>query len=228
MSDGFVILPDGTMIRPEEFPLPEGVDDGLLNRVQLARAFSVSENTVSKWIAAGMPVESEGANGVAYEFRLSDCWAWKSGRDAAHRAARDRSDQIAAQAALAFRNLDGDQAEAEGALSAKELRELAEADYHRNRAAELRGELVRSDRVREAFEDIFVATRTSLTTVPDFAEAEFGLSNADVEKLQRRCDAVLVEIRQRIEETLRGRGGEIVGLAGSATGTAEVEDGFGL
>lgn len=218
MSD-LITLADGSVLDVARYPLPGDLTDATpLNRTQLATAFRVSENTISKWIGQGMPVLSEGQNGVAWEFRLSHCWAWRQHRDEDLRQAKRQGDQLAAQAALAFRNLDDDQAEAEGGLNAKQLRELAEADYHRNRAAELRGDLVRSDRVRTVIQDIFVSVRTSITTLPDFAEREFGLSNADVEKLQRRCNDVLVEIRQKIEGEVDARRGDTVQMIADQEG----------
>lgn len=210
-----ITLADGTELDVGRWPLPEGVEDDpevFMNRAQLAQAFVVSENTISKWVDRGMPVAKVGSNGTAYEFRFPHCWAWWNWREETKARARSAADRMAQQAALAFRNLDEDEAERHGTLSAKELRELAEADYHRNRAAEQRGELVRADRVRAALQDVFVAVRTNLTTLPDFLELEFGLSNADVEKAQRRCDDLLVQIRQSIEETLGAQAAEAVPL----------------
>ncbi|MBL3611465.1 hypothetical protein JMM60_22460, partial [Rhodovulum sulfidophilum] len=48
------------------YPLPEGVEDTAMNRAQIARALDVSDNTISKWIAQGMPVLEEGGNGREY------------------------------------------------------------------------------------------------------------------------------------------------------------------
>ena len=206
-------LGDGSVLDVAAYPLPGGlVDDGtLLNRVQLARAFSVSENTITKWVSQGMPVMSEGQNGVSYEFRLSHCWAWRAARDEKARAAKAQGDQMAAQAALAFRNLDDDQAEAEAELTADDLKKWSEAEYHRNRVAEQRGDLVRADRVRAALEDIFVAVGAEMDTLPDFAEMQFGLSAAQVAQVQERCDQLRLEMRRKIEALL-ARGGSVIAL----------------
>jgi phage terminase Nu1 subunit (DNA packaging protein) len=206
-------LGDGSVLDVAAYPLPSGVvDDGtLLNRVQLARAFGVSENTITKWVSLGMPVMAEGQNGVSYEFRLSHCWAWRADREERSRSTKLRGDQLAAQAALAFRNLDDDQAEAEAELTADDLRKWSEAEYHRNRVAEQRGDLVRADRVRAALEDIFVAVGAEMDTLPDFAEMQFGLSAAQVGQMQERCDQLRMEMRRRIEELLT-RGGSVIAL----------------
>lgn len=195
-----VTLADGSVLDVSRHPLPDGVeDDGTpLNRAQLARAFGVSENTVTKWLGQGMPALSTGANGVAYEFSLSHCWAWRQDRDDRSRAAKARGDELAAQAALAFRNLDDDQAEAEAGMTPGELRQWSEAEYHRNRVAEQRGDLVRVDRMRALIEDVFVTFGAEMDTLPDFAEMEFGLSVEQVTKLQARCDQMRLEVRRLI------------------------------
>ncbi|MFN3275456.1 MAG: hypothetical protein ACK41U_12350 [Paracoccus sp. (in: a-proteobacteria)] len=210
-----ITLADGSVLDVARHPLPAGVeDDGTpLNRAQLAKAFVVSENTITKWLSQGMPVDSTGANGVSYEFRLAHCWAWKQDRDERSRAAKSRGDQLAAQAALAFRNLDEDQAEDEGELTADDLRKWSEAEYHRNRVAEQRGDLLRADRMRALIEDMFVTFGAEMDTLPDFAEMNFGLSAAQVAQLEARCDEMRAEVRRLIEARL-GRTGAVVALPG--------------
>lgn len=195
MSD--LTLSDGTTLDVAAYPLPDGIDDGVLNRGQLALAMRVSENTITSWIGDGMPVQREGSNGQAYEFLLSHCFAWKLQRDDLDKARRLRGDQLAQRVAQSFLNLDDDQADV-AALSPQETKQRAEADYHRNRAAELRGELVRADRVRQMLDGLLVDVRTSINVLTDFAEQEFGLSAGQAEKMQARCDGVIVEMAQRI------------------------------
>ncbi|MDS9468614.1 terminase small subunit [Paracoccus sp. MBLB3053] len=211
-----VTLSDGEVLDVSAWPLPEGIEDGVLNRTQLARAFNVTENTITKWMAQGMPALSEGQNGVAYEFQLSHCHAWRQARDEKARALKLRGDQVAAQAALAFRNLDADQEEAEGWMSADELRKLSEAEYHRNRVAEQRGDLVRADRTRAVIEDVIVMVATSLETLPDYLEMKFGLSTEQVAEVVIRTDQLRDELKGKIEALLR-RPASVVAI-GSAQG----------
>lgn len=201
-----VTLSDGSVLDVSLYPLPDGLEDGVLSRVQIARAFNVSENTVTKWTSHGMPVESEGSNGTAYEFRYSHCYAWRMHRDASLRADKARGDQIAAQAAMQFRNLDTDQEEVEGTLTAKDLREWSEAEYHRNKAAQQRGDLVRSDRTRALLEGLLVNVRMAIDTLPDFMEREFGLTSRQVAQAQERCDEVLIEMQTTIARDHLGAG----------------------
>lgn len=208
-----ITLADGGVLDVARWPLPAGVEDGVVNRSQLALAFSVSENTITKWLTQGLPVLTAGQNGVAYEFKLSHCWAWKQSRDDKARAEKARGDQLAVQAALAFRNLDDDQAADEGELTADELRKWSEAEYHRNRVAEQRGSLLRADRAQALMEDVLVAFNTAVTTLPDFAEMEFGLTAPQVQKLQLRCDDILKTARDEIERAL-SMTGQVVQMRG--------------
>lgn len=204
-----ITLENGGVLNVSDWPLPDGVDDGVLNRAQLARAFNVQGNTITDWIGKGMPVLSQGQNGVSYEFQLSHCYAWRQSREDRARLDRERGERLASQAAMAFRNLDEDQAEEESSLTAEDLRKWSEAEYHRNRVAEQRGDLIRADRVRASLEDIFVTFGTAMETLPDFAEMEFGLSPDQVDKMKSRCDQTLEEVRRKLDE-LYARPGAVI------------------
>jgi phage terminase Nu1 subunit (DNA packaging protein) len=201
-----ITLADGGVLDLAVWPLPEGVEDGILNRGQLARACNVSENTITKWVTQGMPVLSDGQNGVAYEFQLSHCYAWRQDRDGKARALKARGDQLAVQAALVFRNLDADQEEAEGSLTADDLRKWSEAEYHRNRVAEQRGDLVRADGVRRVIEGLLVAVGNAFDTLPDWAEVNLALSAEQVSQLQLRCDLARDELRAVVQADLLAPG----------------------
>ncbi|MEP5730376.1 MAG: hypothetical protein ABJL67_13525 [Sulfitobacter sp.] len=189
-----ITLSDGTKLDVSAFPLPEGSEDVVMNRGQIAQAMNTSEVTITTWISKGFPVLSKGGNGTAYEFQLSHCYAWRKRRDLEHKRSMDAADEAAAQMRLEFQNLDDDQAESERGLSAKQIMEIAEADYKRNRAAEQRGELVRVDRMREMQEQQLIDMRQAVMSIPDFAEQEFGLSPVQAEKLQKRCEGALIEM----------------------------------
>ncbi|MCB5199030.1 terminase small subunit [Loktanella sp. TSTF-M6] len=201
-----VVLADGTELDVDAFPLPDGVDDGVLNRGQLAEALRVSEPSITSWIRDGMPVLSQGGNGQAYEFQLSHCFAWRMWRLDQQRQTKQRGDAIAQQMALAFLNLDEAGADEQSTMTAKDVADWADADYRRNKAAELRGDLVRADRVRDVFEQMLVDVRTSLSTIPDFAEQEFGLTADQAASLQDRCDAILIEMGLIIRRNNLGDG----------------------
>lgn len=195
-------LKNGTVLDLARYPLPDSVADVPMNRGQIARAMGVSEPTISAWINEGMPVATKGGNGQAYEFQPSHCWAWRLHRTEQDRAAEDQANEAAEQMRMAFANLDPDQADAERGLTPKQIREVAAADYERSRAAELRGELVRVDRVRELQEKQMIDFRQAIMTLPDFAEQEFALTPAQAKKLQDRCEGALDELGMTLRRLL--------------------------
>lgn len=196
-----------------KFPLPEGVDDAVLNRAQLAIALDVSENTITKYISNGMPVLSMGQNGREYEFQCADCYAWVMSRDELLRAKKDRSDAAAAQLSLLFRNEDTDKSHAPApTLTAKQISEESRAIFDRDRAAEQRGDLVRAPRMRELLEDMLVDFKRTITTVVDYCEMEYGLSPAEIEKLEKRCDQFLIQARIRMDQNLVQQSGQVSNL----------------
>jgi len=192
-----------------KYPLPEGVTDAVVNMTQLAVAFNVSTNTVSKWVARGLPVLTKGENGQAYEFQLSECWAWYQGRQEEARRKKEEGDRAAQQMAMAFLNDDADKEE-DGWLSPREIRELTEAHIKRNQLDEQRGRLVRAERVSRLLEDIVIIFGSGLDTLPDWAEREFGLTNDQVDRMQKRVDQVRIDMRMRIEREALGRSAEVV------------------
>jgi phage terminase Nu1 subunit (DNA packaging protein) len=177
------------------YPLPDHISDEVLNRSQIARALGTSDNTVTKWLAKGMPCLEEGGNGRDYSFQLSQCYAWRMQVLEEERIAKSKSDAAAEQMALLFRNDDDPDGVDGKVLSADEIIKESEADYRRNKAAEMRRELVRAGRVRELFEDILVQTRTQIVSLVDFAEMEFGLTPEQVRVMQLRCDSTLIQMR---------------------------------
>lgn len=185
------------------YPLPEGVEDVVVNRTELARGLDVSENTLTKWLARGMPCLQEGGNGRDYQFQLSDCYAWRMAVLEEDRAAKARAEAAAAQLALHFAN-DDETPEGEARLSPREIKEQAEAHIIRMKAAEMRGELVRVEAVRRTFEQMLDRVRRNMITLPDFCEREFGLTPDQVQALERRAYTVMTDMRRDIETMLAG------------------------
>ena len=202
-------------------PLPEGIDDAVLNRSQLAVAMQVSDNTISKFLSRGMPCLSQGGNGKDYEFQLSHCYAWRMSEDAEAAAKKAKGDDVARQMALVFRNDDEEIEDSAPVLTAKEIKEESEADYARNKAAESRRELVRRHRVDELFESVLIEFRTQITTLVDFAEMEFSLTPDQVEKMQTRCDSTLVQARVNLQSVT----GTVIDIPAPARKGANLKDG---
>lgn len=201
-------------------PLPGELTDAVVNRGQLAVALGVSENMITRYLELGLPVVARGSNGQAYEFRLSEAYAWRMW-DLAERQARVANATAAAQQmALLFRN-DADAETEDGpVLTARQIAEEADADYRRSRAAELRGELVRRHLVEALIEKLLVLFRDSMTALPDWCEIECGLTAQHVEKLERRCGQSLTQTRIEVERMLRDRNGEVRQVAPEQAGLA--------
>lgn len=82
------------------FPLPGGTNDALVNKKLLAVSLDVSATTIDTWLTQGLPAQTRGTNGSAYEFRLSVAYAWRQSREAAEVADRRFAEDAAAQLRL--------------------------------------------------------------------------------------------------------------------------------
>lgn len=194
-----VTLLDGEVLDVTAYPLPDGIPDEVMNRGQIAKALNVSEPTITAWIGEGLPVLSKGGNGQAYQFQLSECYAWRMHRKTGEEKQKAAADESASKMRLLFQNLDDDQANEQASWSPRQIKEASEADMQRSRAAELRGELVRVDRVVRLIEGLLTTTRQTVMTLPDFAEQEFGLSARQSAQMQMRCEDLLVELRNTLD-----------------------------
>lgn len=186
-----------------ETGLPAGVEDSVLNRAQLARALNKSEPTITAWLSEGLPYITEGTNGRAWEFQLSECWAWMKRREKAESDRHTAAEASVRQMRLALiggTDLDDGRA----SLSPKDQRELYEAERSFNATAAQRGELVRRGEMVSLLEDVFLTVRDSVTSLPDRLEREAGVSGKAVELAIRICDGILTEAQKRIEAQVTG------------------------
>lgn len=186
------------------FPLPESILDADMNQEEIARAFDVSVNTIAKWIREGMPVAQVGGNGRPYILRLSHCWAWRMAREAeADLRNRHNENQISLLRAEFLGVEIGDQA---AQLSAKERRDLAEADLRWSEAQLRRRRLVQRADMVDLLESIGKIVRDGMEGMPDRLERELDLTPAQVAVVDRIGKDILTAIADRIEEEeLTGR-----------------------
>ncbi|MBO9467052.1 DUF1441 family protein [Tropicibacter sp. R15_0] len=193
----------------ERFPLPEGVPDALVSKAQLETALGVSGTTISAWLRRApnpIPYETAGANGRAYEFRLSVAYAWMQAMRADEESAKSAADAAAAQLSLAL--LGGESAAgAPGKMSLADQRKLIELEALRRTEALQRGDLIRFEDVVSGIEEIFAAIRDGLDALPDRLARELGLQGRDLEKIERACDDVLGRAAQNVQEVI-GNGEE--------------------
>ena len=188
-------LDNGQLLDLAAHPLPDGVEDVVLNRELLAQALNVSAVTISKWVSAGMPVLSRGGNGTSYEFQLSHCYAWRMWQQSESEAARRRATEAASQMAMHFLGLDELEA-GEIGMSPEEVRKWSEAELSRAKAEELRGDLVRRHRVERVLQSLLSIARDAMIGYGDYLEAELGLGPREVDIVQARADQTLIGMRQ--------------------------------
>lgn len=195
-----ITLDTGEVLDLAAYPLPEGVEDETFNLDQLARAMNTSLVTIKRWIDDGMPVLKRGGHGQSYEMQFSHCYAWRMWRQDQSAAERRSKDDKAAQLAMLFLNPEGEIDDDAMRMSPKEYKEHIEAELARNRAAELRGELVRRSGMQEVLDHMLVSYRNALIGFPDWLEQEFNLTPKQVAKAQDFCDGILGETRRQIRE----------------------------
>lgn len=204
--DGLLILDDGTQIDRLEFDLPDGFVAERMNREELADAMGVSTNTITKWIGEGMPVAQHGGNGKSYEFDTGDCTIWRMWRDGQNRSRKARIAEAQAQMQSLFRGLDDHDDEAQHRLTAKDIKDLSDAEYARNKVSEQKGDLVRAHLVEAMVQQILITARHAWVGLPDFAEAEFGLTPIQVERMAEYADDALREMKAALRQIATARG----------------------
>lgn len=183
----------------DKYPLPDGIDDTTMNMEEVAGAFGVSANTVAKWEkeTPGMPVLVQGGNGRAYEIRLSQVWAWRQWKEESELDRQNRVQASVAQMQMHFLNLDTDGSAP--VMTAKDRREIAQADLEWAKAKRLRGELVHVDDVIDLIEDVFKTIRTGLEAMPDDLEAKLALKPQQVEVVREITDQTLTALADKID-----------------------------
>nr|WP_321459622.1 hypothetical protein [uncultured Cohaesibacter sp.] len=188
------------MVDVTKYPLPDGVEDVVLNREQLADALRVSAPTIDTYRKAGMPVITEGSNGRSYEFLLSDCFAWVSERKEIERTEDERKQNAIKQMQFELIGADGDDPYSE--LTMKQAQEAYKTEGLYREAALARGEFMMRSRVTGLVTDIFQIYREGLGVLPDRLARECGLTHEQVERVARICDGMLTETAKRIERDL--------------------------
>lgn len=188
-----ITLANGEKIRLEDYPLPEGVPDGLLNKKQICEALQVSQPTLDDWRSRGMPWQHD-ATKRSPKFQLSHCWAWRKAYEAKRVQSLAEGRKIADAAAAKILNADAPtDPEADGNPHTRKA--WADFALRQMRVDEMRGNLVRADKVREALDKIFEICRKGMNNLPDYAEGAFALDAGQVDELQGKCNDTLAEMQ---------------------------------
>ncbi|MBM20754.1 MAG: hypothetical protein CMN87_12155 [Stappia sp.] len=184
------------MVDTNKYPLPDGVADADLNRAQLAEALGVSEPTIDRFRKEGLPVVREGTNGQAYQFLLSECWAWVQEREAGRRAREARAQESVQQ--LRLQVLGGRLGDSEMALTPKERAELYAAEVNYNKLATDRGQLIPRDEVIELLDHVLSTVRSSVMGLPDRLSRDAGLTGRQAEQAVAVTDDLIGEIHRTL------------------------------
>lgn len=171
---------------PEADETPAGKQrrPGLFTRPELAEAFSVHQQTITKWERDGLPIEIRGSRGRPTYYSLAACVQWRIERELLARGVG--TDAVSPQN--------------ERALLDRMRREELEI---RMRAR--RGDLVEIDAVRLEYSELATAVKARLRAIPDtVADQVIGVAQAGPAAIK----ALLLD---RIDDALRelARGGDI-------------------
>lgn len=198
MTDVDATAPENLAELVARYPLPGGVPDAIMNKAELAEAFDVSVNAVDQMLRRGLPVEKIGSNGTAYEIKLSHAWAWRQHREDSEAATRAQARTSIAQLELHYAGLQPD-ALTDG-LSVADRQAVAVAMVHHMKASEMRRSLVRVDEMAELIERVLGHVRDAVCALPDRAERELGITEAQAEGLTEICDLILTRAAEMIED----------------------------
>jgi len=182
----------------KRYPLDAGMVDEVISKKQVAAGFSVSTNTIDKWLEAGLPFLEKGSNGQTYEFQLSHCWAWFHARNDAEKNASEA--QSNAVRALQLALTGGASGSGIDALTPKEKREVFETQMAWEAFQRERGELIDRANVVSLLDQMFVLIRDTVTTLPDRLERDCQIEGETIEKAFVVCDELLVETQKQISD----------------------------
>ncbi|PLW79080.1 terminase small subunit [Cohaesibacter celericrescens] len=188
------------MVDIAKYPLPDGVDDVVLNREMLADALQVSPPTIDTYRKSGMPVITEGSNGRSYEFQLSACFAWISERKDIERSEDEQRKAAVRQMSLAL--LGKDESDPHAGLTEKQKKDLFAAEREYMALARERGEMMMRSSVVNMMIEVLQVYRDGLGILPDRLARECGLKPDQVEKAAAACDAMLQESADKVEKSL--------------------------
>jgi phage terminase Nu1 subunit (DNA packaging protein) len=178
--------------------LPEGVEDCVLNREEMAEALATSLPSLSTWINAGMPVLKEGGNGQSYELQLAHCWAWRQEKRAVEDLASQKRRETIQAMRLAL--VGGEAGDSLEALPAKERREIIAVQMVQEEFQVSRNQLLRRDDVLEMTENLFAMVRDVMESAPDQVERVMPLPPKAVDALQEICDGLVKQFARKIDD----------------------------
>jgi len=149
----------------------------ILNQSELAKALRVSVPTIATLRSEGMPVLTEGKNGVGYEFDAEACGEWYRKHRAESRGVKADKERAIEEfsGGLFGTELEDDDLLGLG-LSTTDIKRLYEIARQRDMLHLERGRLVRVERVEADFRQAFAYLRAALLGLADTLAREAGLT----------------------------------------------------
>jgi len=179
--------------------LPASIDD-LRNLGETARFFDVTVPTIREWIVRGCPVVEGGSNGVAYKLSLRAVHKWR--QDEIEQADAARRQRLNDNRQLALEIFGPDMltapGEGGGAMTAKQLREHADAQRALVALELGRGNLVR---VADLVPVLTAATRLfgdRIRALPDALARRYGLDPEAVAAMADDIDDALNDLADAV------------------------------
>ena len=184
----------------ERYPLPETVArDLVLSKTELAQAFDVSTNTITDWMAdRNFPIISGGTHGKAYQFRLSEVYAWHCAKLARERAEAQQRAAEVAQLSFDITGRDPEPEAASASLGDRRNAVLWEKDYLV--VGRMRRENIPTETAVGALEALAMVARDQWVNAPDRIARQLGLDGRQTELLFDFCDGQIDGLRETMRE----------------------------
>lgn len=175
----------------------------LRSLAETATFFRVSQPTVRRWIEAGCPVSSKGANGVAYQLDLAAVTAWRRDQDLAADAEAQARAERDAQLRLELLGPQALTVETDGAaLTARQRADALQAEVARTRLGAMRRELVPAEPMALALSETLGLLKARLRQIPDALAPELGLNETQASRMLALIDDSLNDTADAIEALL--------------------------
>lgn len=174
----------------------------LLSLEEAAEFFDVATPTVRDWIKAGGPIVEGGKPGVPYKIDPAALAAWRKERTEQEAAAREQRAGTLNQLKLDLlgpASLTAQDPDLK--LSKTEAAAALQAEYHRTKIAEKRGELVNANALKLLLAQALANLQGGLRAMPDTICRQLGLG-----------EDVAGDMLELIDDLLRDLAGELAAL----------------
>jgi phage terminase Nu1 subunit (DNA packaging protein) len=170
----------------------------LVNKRELAAALDVHEQTISRLIEAGCPVEQGGATGTPYQFNLDRVRNWVADREARLIAASSaREAQLRARQKV---EISDPQSTMPRSMSAKETREWLQAEHIAQRLAVERRQLIPREEVARDYAAVFGVIRQNMLGLAPKLVRSLNLDAPQQHQVEVAVRQTLIELHAQLSD----------------------------